>query len=359
MTFCKLSQVKSISARSVVTTVAVILCMTISSSFATAEEMIRVGIIGLDTSHAPAFAKVMNDPENAAHVPGCRVVAAYPKGSPDIETSTSRIPLYTQQFRDMDIEIVDSIDELLTRVDAVLLETNDGRPHLEQVRPVLAAGKPVFIDKPIAGSLSDAVSILKEAKEAGVPIFSSSSLRYLKNGQEVRNGSIGEVTGADTYSPASLESTHPDLFWYGIHGVEALFTVLGTGCEEVVRMKTEDFDVVVGTWDDGRIGSFRGLRRGERGYGGTAFGTKGTQVLGPYQGYGPLVVEIVEFFQTGVPPVSARETIEIYAFMEAADESIRRNGKPVRIDEVLRLAGWSDEDFPEESAGTGDSSLDK
>ncbi|MEW4489347.1 Gfo/Idh/MocA family oxidoreductase [Thalassoglobus sp. JC818] len=338
---------------------AVIVCLTVSSSFVAAEEVIRVGIIGLDTSHAPAFTKVMNDADNPAHVPGCRVVAAYPKGSPDIESSTKRVPQYTQQLQEMGVEIVDSIDELLTRVDAVLLETNDGRPHLEQIRPVLAAGKPVFIDKPIAGSLSDAVSIFKEAQQAGVPIFSSSSLRYLKNGQEVRNGSIGEVTGADTYSPASLEATHPDLFWYGIHGVEALFTVMGTGCEEVVRMKSDDFDVVVGQWDDGRIGTFRGIRRGERGYGGTAFGTKGTQVLGPYQGYGPLVVEIVEFFETGVPPVSARETIEIYAFMEAADESIRQNGKPVRIDDVLQLAGWKDEDFPEESAGTGDSSLDK
>lgn len=306
------------------------------------QKLIRVGVIGLDTSHAPAFAKCLNDETYSGYVPGCKVVAAYPKGSPDIESSTSRVPGYTKQFQEMGIEIVDSIPALVAKVDAVLLETNDGRPHLEQVRPVLQAGKPVFIDKPIAGSLKDAIQIFAEAEAAGVPVFSASSLRYIKFGQEVRDGSIGEVTGADTYSPASLEATHPDLFWYGIHGVEALFTVMGPGCEEVVRMSTPDYDVVVGKWSDGRIGTFRGIRAGARGYGGTAFGTKGTQVIGPYAGYSPLVEDIVKFFKSGKSPVAKEETLEIYAFMEAADESKRQGGKPVSVKEVLKKAGWKE-----------------
>lgn len=305
-------------------------------------KILKVGVIGLDTSHAPAFAKVLNDKSSANHVPGCKVVAAYPYGSTDIESSTSRIPQYTKQFEEMGIEIVDSIPALLLKVDAVLLETNDGRPHLAQARQVIEAGKPVFIDKPIAGSLSDAIKIFAEAKELGVPVFSASSLRYIKFGQEVRDGSIGDVTGADTYSPASLEPTHPDLFWYGIHGVEALFTVMGPGCEEVTRVTTKDYDVVVGKWSNGRIGTFRGIRAGSRGYGGTAFGTKGTQVIGPYAGYTPLVAEIVRFFKTGQSPVSSQETLEIYAFMEAADESKRQGGKPVSVKEVMQKAGWKD-----------------
>lgn len=306
------------------------------------DEVIRVGIIGLDTSHAPAFTKCMNDPANPGYTPGCKVVAAYPKGSPDIESSVSRVPRYTEELRSMGVEIVNSIPALLEKVDAVLLETNDGRPHLEQVRPVIAAGKPVFIDKPIAGSLADAVTIFQEAEAAGVPVFSASSLRYIKMGQEVRNGAIGDVTGAETYSPASLEKTHPDLFWYGIHGVEALFTVMGPGVDEVVRMSSDNFDVVVGKWDDGRLGTFRGIRAGKSGYGGTAYGTAGIQVIGPYGGYAPLVKEIVKFFQTGDPPVSAQETLEIYAFMEAADESKRQNGKPIKVADVLKAAGWSE-----------------
>lgn len=327
--------------------VTVVTTLIVLTTIAAAEEVIRVGIIGLDTSHAPAFTKVLNDDSAAGHVPGCKVVAAYPQGSPDIESSTKRVPEYTQQLKAMGVEIVDSIPGLLEKVDAVLLETNDGRPHLEQLRPVLAAGKPCFIDKPIAGSLKDAVLIFREAKAAGVPVFSASSLRYIKNGPEVRGGSIGEVTGADTYSPAALEPTHPDLFWYGIHGVEALFTVMGAGCDEVVRMSTPDYDVVVGKWSNGRIGTFRGIRSGKSGYGGTAFGTNGIQELGPYAGYAPLVAEIVTFFQTGEAPVSTRETLEIYAFMEAADESERQGGKPVSVAEVLRKAGLKEGELEE------------
>ncbi|MDP7014291.1 MAG: Gfo/Idh/MocA family oxidoreductase [Pirellulaceae bacterium] len=303
-----------------------------------ADKEIRVGIIGLDTSHVIAFTKVLNAPEPAPDVAHCRVVAAYPKGSPDIESSVVRVPGYTKQIKELGVEIVDSIPELVKRVDAVLLETNDGRPHLEQVLPVLKAGKPVFIDKPIAGSLTDAIAIFAAAKKANVPVFSSSSLRYAANAQEIRNGSIGDVNGCNTYSPCSLEKTHPDLFWYGIHGVELLFTVMGTGCQTVTRASSRDFDVVTGVWDGGRIGVFRGIRAGKSGYGGTAFGSKAVQTLGPYRGYQPLVVDIVAFFRSGEPPVSSAETLQIYAFMEAADESKRRGGAPVSVADVMAKA---------------------
>lgn len=303
-----------------------------------AGKTLRVGIIGLDTSHAIAFTKILNDPKVQADVAGCRVVAAYPKGSPDIESSVSRVPGYTKQVQEMGVEIVDSIDALLEKVDCVLLETNDGRPHLEQVIPVLKAGKPVFIDKPIAGSLTDAVAIFELGRHYQVPLFSSSSLRYSPGAQALRNGKIGDILGCDAYSPCSLEKTHPDLFWYGIHGVETLFTVMGTGCERVSRASTDDFDVVVGVWDGGRIGTFRGIRRGKTGYGGTAFGMKAIEQIGPYGGYRPLLVEIVKFFKTGEVPVAEKETLEIYAFMEAADESKRQGGAPVSIESVLEKA---------------------
>ena len=299
---------------------------------------LRVGIIGLDTSHSIEFAKILNDPQAAPDVAGCRVVAAYPKGSADIVSSASRIPKYTEEIKKMGIEVVASIAELLPKVDVVLLETNDGRPHLEQAKAVLKAGKPMFIDKPVAGSLADAVAIFSAARQYRVPVFSSSSLRYMKGAQAVRGGAIGAVVGADAYGPATLEPTHPDLFWYGIHGVEALFTVMGTGCERVVRVNTAGADVVVGTWKGGRVGTFRGLREGHKGYGGTAFGSEAIAPLGPYENYRPLLAEIVRFFRTGVAPVSLEETLEIYAFMEAADESKRQGGVPVTIASVMSKA---------------------
>lgn len=305
-------------------------------------KQLRVGIIGLDTSHAIEFTRMLNNPESKDHVAGGRVIAAYPQGSPDIKSSTERVPDYTAKVKEMGVQIVDTIDDLVAQVDAVLLESNDGRPHLAQVLPVLKAKKPVFIDKPIAGSLADAVAIFEVARRHGVPVFSSSSLRFAAGAQEIRGGKIGEVTGCDAYSPCALESTHPDLFWYGIHGVESLFTVMGPGCESVSRTSTPGIDLAAGVWKGGRVGTFRGIRTSDGGgkadYGGTAFGTKGIAQIGPYGGYRPLLVEIVKFFQTGTPPVTEEETLEIYAFMEAADESKRQGGKPVTLESVMAKA---------------------
>jgi hypothetical protein len=302
------------------------------------EKPFRIGIIGLDTSHSPSFAAQINDPSNAY---GCRVIAAYVGGSPDIPSSVNRLDQYTRQVRDsLGVEIVSSIEELCKKVDGVLLESVDGRPHLEQVKPVLNAKKPVFIDKPMAGSLTEVIEIFRLAKEAGVPCWSSSSLRYSPGIASVRTDpEFGGVMGCDAWSPCPLEEHHPDLYWYGIHGVETLFTVMGPGCETVQRVQTNDFEHVAGVWKDGRIGTFRGIRGGKADYGCFVYGAKKIGPGGSYTGYGPLVEEIVKFFKTGNPPISPEETIEIYAFMTAADESKKRGGAPVSIREVIERAG--------------------
>jgi len=296
---------------------------------------LRVGVIGLDTSHSIAFTEVLHDPQGIPALAGFRVVAAYPGGSADIPQSIGRVAGFTQKMRDMNIEIVGSVESLLERVDVVLLESMDGRVHLDQALAVIRSGKPVFIDKPFASSLPDILLITRAARERGVPVFSSSPLRYAANAQAAREGRFGAVTGADTYSPAILEPNHPDLFWYGIHGVESLFTIMGTGCESVARLHTGGADIVVGTWPGGRMGVFRGLRQSALGYGGTLYTDKEIVTIGPYGGYRPLVIKIAEFFRTGVAPVSLEETIEIYAFMAAADESKRRGGAPVKVSDVL------------------------
>jgi predicted dehydrogenase len=298
----------------------------------------KIGIIGLDTSHSTAFTKALNDPAAGNSFNGFKIVAAYPRGSNDIKSSTDRIPGYTEEVKKYGVEIVNSVDDLIKAVDFVLLETNDGRLHLEQALPVLKAGKRMFIDKPIAASLADAIAIFNAAEYYKVPVFSSSSLRYITGAKEITEGSIGKVLGADTYSPCSLEKTHPDLFWYGVHGVETLFTVMGTGCKTVSRASTTDFDLATGTWSDGRIGTFRGIRKGSSGYGGTVFGEKGISVLGKYAGYNPLLEKIIGFFQDGLPPVSSTETLEIFTFMAAADESKAKNGAPVELAKVEEKA---------------------
>jgi hypothetical protein len=204
---------------------------------------------------------------------------------------------------------------------------------------VLKSGKPVFIDKPVAGSLADAIQIYDLAKEHKAPCFSSSSLRFSPGVVGMKdNPKVGDVLGCLSFGPCSLEPHHPDLYWYGVHGVEALYAVMGTGCEAVTRVHTRDTDVATGVWKDGRVGTFRGIRKGKADYGVVVFGSKDVVTDKSYGGYKPLVVEICKFFRTGRAPVRAEETVEMFAFMEAADESKRQGGAPVKLADVMAKA---------------------
>src|SRR5690554_1164039 len=296
----------------------------------------RVGIIGLDTSHSIAFTKFLNGGDENEEFSDFKIVAAYPYGSKAIESSYKRIPGYIKQVEELGVEIVPSISDLLEKVDYVLLETNDGNLHLEQAFEVFKAGKPVFIDKPIGANLAQAIAIFTLAKQYNVPLFSSSSLRYIEAAQKLRKGDYGEVIGADCYSPATYEPSHADLAWYGIHGVETLFTIMGEGCKAVNRMSSEGTDISVGLWEDGRIGTVRGMRTGKPEYGGQAFTAEGVLNVGPYIGYEPLLINILEFFKSGVSPVSEKETLEIFTYIEAADESKRKEGKIILMEETYK-----------------------
>lgn len=299
---------------------------------------VRIGMIGLDTSHVIAFTRIINDPDEKA-MEGYRVTTAYPtRGSADFPPSINRLERFTNEISDMGVEIVDSIEELLQKVDVVLLTSVDGRRHLAEALPVLEAGKRMFIDKPVAGSLKDAIAIYQASEKYQVPVFSSSSHRWTRYAQELRQGElVGKILGANTHNSAAIEPTHPDMFWYGIHGIEMLFAVMGTGCKEVVRVHQPDYDILVGTWDDGRLGTYRGVRAGRIVNGGTAFGEEGVHQIGPSEGYRQMLVEIIRFFKTGIVPVRPEETLEIFAFMEAADESKRRGGQPVQLKEMFSI----------------------
>jgi len=316
-----------------------IVLVSLSLSPSAGAQGIRIGIIGCDTSHVTAFTRLINDSAHPQHVPGGRVVAAFKGGSDDIESSYGRVDRFARQLRDeFDVTIVDSIEALCKMVDAVLLESVDGRPHLEQIQPVVDAGLPVFVDKPMAGSLADVLAIFDLTAARGVPCFSASSYRFYESLRKFSAADIGEIRGAISYGPAHLEPTHPDLFWYAVHPVEALFTVLGAGCKSVVRTSTENTDVVTGVWEDGRVGTLRGLRNQATPHQVTVFGTKTVWQQEGGGDYAPLVREIMQFFKTGREPIPRVETIEIFAFMEAADESKRRGGAPVELREVLREA---------------------
>ncbi len=316
---------------------------------------IKVGVIGLDNYQAVAFAELFNSPTAAGDLAGLKVVAAFPAGSPDVEESARELPKWTEGIKKYGVEVVGSPAEVLKRVDAVLLMSVDGRAHLDQLKPVLKARKPVYVGRPLAASLADVTEIFRLAAEHKTPIFSCSQHRFSPGFIGMRNHpEVGKVLGADVYGGCPREPHHPDLYWHAVHGVETLYTVMGPGCVSVTRASTDLADVVTGTWADGRVGVYRGIRQGAVTYSAVVFGDKGVSPAGmyghgapvkgvvpttdKYMGYEGVAAEIAKFFKTRTPPVSAAETTEVFAFLEAAEESKRQGGGPVKLNAVLAKA---------------------
>lgn len=281
-----------------------------------------IGIVGLDSSHAIAFTKELHANLANNTYKSYQVVAAYPMGSPTIPLNAKRIPTFTEEIKKLGVEVVDSIPALLKKVDVVLLETNDGNKHLEQAELILKARKPLFIDKPIANSYEDAVKIFELSEKYQTPVFSSSALRYISG---IDNIDKAKVLGAEIYSPAYTEPSHKDLYWYGIHGVEMLFAIMGTDCISVQTQTGADADIHVAEWPGNRIATLRGIKKGGDGFGGTVFTEDKIITLGAYQGYAPLLQRIINFFETGKSPVASIETLAICKFIDAAHQS-RLNG---------------------------------
>jgi len=312
-----------------------------------AQEPIKIGIIGLDTSHVTQFTSLLNDANRKEHLPGGLIVAAYKGGSPTVAESRDRVERFTSEVTTKyNVKLVDSIPALCRMVDAVLLLSVDGRQHLEQVKPVFAAHKRVFIDKPLAGSYKDGSEIARLSKESGTPFFSCSSERFIEPVQELKHDpTLGRIEGAMTFGPMAIETYMPDLFWYGIHSVEMLYELMGPGCLRVARVHTDGADSVVGVWSDGRIGEMRGLRSSPRTYGSVVFGSKKVAVSRNLRNpsekepsgsnYRALMERILEFFRTGKAPVPPEESLEVLAFIEAADMSKLQNGAPVSLKEVI------------------------
>ena len=315
-----------------------LVCLSVTAAAFAADR--KVGIIGCDTSHAIAFAKIANVDRDPS-VAGFRVTAAYQWGSRDIVSSTNRYPEYLKKFAEMGVAMKPSIAALLAEVDCVLLETNDGRPHYEQALEVFRSGKPVFIDKPVAADLADAVKIVEAGRKLNAKWFCTSCLRFQGVIDGVKAGKYGRLRGAETYSPYKVEPTQSRYYWYAIHGAEPLFALMGTGCREVRCIAGAHEDVLVGTWADGRIGVQRALdvnTMDGTGYGGSVQTEKGCVALNGNMGYQPLLAAIMEFFRTGRTPVSPEETLEIYAFLAAAERSYAEGGRTVTLAEMLDAA---------------------
>ncbi len=290
---------------------------------------LRLGIIGTDTSHATEFTKILNDSSSPDHVPGARVVVAFKGGSRDLPDSYKRVDKFAQELRTKwNVEFVPDIPSLCAKVDGLMLESVDGRQHLEQVKQAVACGKPIWIDKPLASSLEDARGIERAAR-GRAPWFSASALRY---GKDVDAMKFPDTTGVVAWGAGPLGGDQLDLTYYAIHVVELLYAILGPGCEEVTRTHTDGADVIVGKWKGGKTGEVRAIRP-DIDYGALVFRSGGKIATSPAvdDSYRPLVVEIVKFLQTKQPPVPNEETLEVMEFMNAAQRSLSLGGAPVKL----------------------------
>lgn len=300
-------------------------------------EELKIAIIGLDTSHAPLFAELLNNPDHPHHVRGGKVTAAYPGGSPDFELSFGRVDKFTAEVRDNSgVPIVQSIQEAAENADAILLLSVDGRVHLEQFQQIVPYGKPVFIDKPFAVTTRDAKEIYRLAQEHGIPLMSCSSVRWSEGlGRALDSADQGNIIGVDTYGPMELQSTQPGFYWYGIHAADMLYRSMGKGCKEVTVTTNADHDLAVGVWEDGRVGTLRGNRKGNRRFGALIHREQGTEHVDVYADgkpyYASMLEEVIRMFQTGAAPIDLTETLEVIAFLEAANES-RETGRTVKLD---------------------------
>ncbi len=297
---------------------------------------LNIGMIGLDTSHAPLFAEMLNRPAHPFHVPGGTVITAFPGGSPDFPLSISRVPDYTARIRDeYGVRMVDRVEDVAEAADAIMLLTVDGRLHVEQFEAVAPYGKPVFIDKPFALSSRDAMTIARIAEQHQVPLMSCSSVRWAENlAAATAKGEQGEVIGADCSGPMELQPTQPGFYWYGIHMADMLYRCMGPGCVEVKVTTSEEHDLAVGRWSDGRIGTIRGNRKGNKRFGALLHREEGTDFVDIYANekpyYASMLEAVMRMFQTKVAPIEVSETIEVIAFLEAANES-RRTREPVML----------------------------
>jgi predicted dehydrogenase len=289
--------------------------------------MLKLGILDFDTSHVVEFTKRLNHKQIAEDqwVDGAEVVVGCPGES---KIMPERIPGYTKEMEKLGVPLVEKPEEMIGKVDGLLIESQEGAPHWERARPFLEAGLPCFIDKPFTCSVADARKVIELADKKKAPVFSSSSLRYAPELMEfVGDNKHGKIHGILSYGPAPLNNAdlmrNPGLFHYGIHAVEVLYTAMGNGCRRVTCTHEKDTDVVTGQWQDGRLAGVRGIRAGKSDYGFLAFTDKGVThfPLSTRYIYRDLLKKIVEFFTTKKSPVDMTVTLEIVAFIEAAFKS--------------------------------------
>lgn len=200
--------------------------------------MRRVGFIGTENSHTDHFIRFLNVEQR---FPDFRAVAL---AGGDNERNQA-----LARAGGIDL-VVDEPDELLDRVDVAVITTRDGARHREQAEPLLRAGIPVLVDKPLATTVADARAMIDAANAGGAVLESGSALRFVPQIAELGEDrdNLGDLRRIDVIGPADPDSEYSGLFFYGIHQVEAAFELLGNPVvpeHEVECVVRRDLDTTV------------------------------------------------------------------------------------------------------------------
>jgi len=295
--------------------------------------MIKLGILDFDTSHVVEFASRINhiDQPQDQWVEGAKVVIAC---TGDSKVSPERIPIFTEKLKKYGIPIVERPEEMIGKVDAMLIESMDGSVHVERTKPFLEAGISCFVDKPFACSTTDAKSMIDLAAKKKAMIWSSSSLRFAPEiVAYLADKKHGRVHGCFAYGPGNEHDRNPGMFHYGTHTAEILYTVMGVGCDRVTCTYEKGVTVATGHWKDGRVATAHCSRGGKMEYGFTAFAEQGAShvSLGTSVIFRELLKHVIASFVSGKPALDPLVTLEMVAFMEAANKSGANHSTPVAI----------------------------
>lgn len=297
---------------------------------------LRLGIVGLDTSHCLAFTRILNDPDQPddQRVDGARVTHAWGAEAKPGEEATiaERRAELTERWG---VRMVGRPASLVGKVDSVLLLSVDGSTHVSQARPFLAREIPLFIDKPFTNSVAQARALVKLVRASSAPVMSCSALRWAEEVTATRSefATIGEPIGGCFCGPGSHKPGIPGSFFYGIHAAEMMQAVMGPGVDCVRSRHTESEDVVTVAYRDGRSAVLRFVRGCPEGFWLSVSCPGGRRLVPVDKGtfYIRMLREIVGMFRTGTPAVPLDDTFEIVALLEACDKSGARKGAEVKL----------------------------
>ncbi|MBO4631148.1 MAG: Gfo/Idh/MocA family oxidoreductase [Lentisphaeria bacterium] len=287
-------------------------------------ETIKAAIIGLDTSHATEFPKFIHDPamDPEFRVHGMTVTRALRFETPfQKKEGLDKRQAYLESIG---VKVTEDFEEAVADCDAVFIEINDPSYHLDYFRKCAALGKPVFLDKPFADSLDNAIEILKIAKENHIRFFTASSLRFDANIVKAHE-EMPEIELGQTWGPLGKAAAGSSIIWYGVHTFEMLEKIMGPGAIAVTSVPDRCGVVCTVAYADGRRGVVE-LTRNNSNYGGVL--RKGGEnrmftFVGGKHLYHNLVADIGKFFRGESEGVPLKESFEIMAMLEAAELSVQ------------------------------------